>query len=68
VKGLIWGNGYQWETFIPAVNPISYSMMGLLPQMHRDEITTAKTVQLLIKAAYGIDYTPTNIPNKYLKS
>jgi hypothetical protein len=22
----------QWETLIPALNPISYSMMGLLPQ------------------------------------
>ena len=39
VKGLIWGQGYEWETLIPAVNPISYAMMGLLPQMHRNEIT-----------------------------
>lgn len=30
VKGLIWGKGYEWETFIPSVNPISYAMMGLL--------------------------------------
>ena len=21
VKGLIWGKGYDWETFIPSVNP-----------------------------------------------
>jgi len=28
VKGLIWGKGYEWETFIPSVNPISYAMMG----------------------------------------
>ena len=35
VTGLIWGKGYDWETLIPAVNPISYAMMGLLPQMHR---------------------------------
>jgi hypothetical protein len=27
VKGLIWGKGYEWETFIPSVNPISYAMM-----------------------------------------
>gem|GEM_PF-5480093 len=27
VKGLIWGMGYEWETFIPSVNPVSYSMM-----------------------------------------
>lgn len=66
VRGLIWGKGYEWETFIPAVNPISYAMMGFLPQMHRKEKTVAETVSLLIKYAYGIDYTPPNIPCKYL--
>lgn len=30
VEGIIWGEGYDWETFIPSVNPISYAMMGLL--------------------------------------
>jgi hypothetical protein len=67
VKGLIWGKGYEWETFIPSVNPISYAMMGFLPQMHRKENTVAETVSLLIKHAYGIDYTPPNIPCAYLK-
>lgn len=66
VKGLIWGKGYEWETFIPAVNPVSYSMMGFLPQMHRKERTVAETVSLLIKQAYGIDYMPPNIPCVYL--
>ena len=66
VKGLIWGKGYEWETFIPAVNPISYAMMGLLPQMHRKQETIAEVVLLLIKHAYGIDYVPPNIPNAYL--
>ena len=28
VQGLIWGKGYEWETFIPSVNAISYAMMG----------------------------------------
>jgi len=67
LTGLIWGKGYQWETFIPAVNPVSYAMMGLLPQMHRDELTIANTVSLLLNHAYGIDYTATNVPNAYLK-
>lgn len=67
VPGLIWGKGYQWETLIPAVNPISYTMMGLLPQMHRSETVISNTVSLLLKAAYGIDYVWPNIPNKYLK-
>ncbi|WP_462249344.1 hypothetical protein [Ferruginibacter sp.] len=66
VTGLIWGKGYEWETFIPAVNPLSYAMMGLLPQMHREESTTANIVAILLKHKNNIDYTPQNIPNKYL--
>ncbi|MEP7322879.1 MAG: ankyrin repeat domain-containing protein, partial [Saprospiraceae bacterium] len=54
VIGLIWGKGYPWETLIPAVNPISYAVMGLLPQMHRNEMTISKVVSQLLHAAYGI--------------
>lgn len=68
VKGLIWGKGYEWETFIPSVNPISYSMMGLLRQFQRTEKQIYEIVTLLLRANYGIDYFPTNIPNKYLSS
>jgi hypothetical protein len=68
VKGLIWGKGYPWETLIPAVNPISYAMMGLLPQMHRNEMVISGIVSQLLKTAYGIDYASPNVPNKYLKS
>ncbi len=67
VPGLIWGKGYDWETLIPAVNPINYAMMGLLPQMHRDEKTIADTVSLLLKHEFGIDYQSPNVPNKYLR-
>jgi Ankyrin repeat len=68
VKGLIWGKGYEWETFIPSVNPLSYAMMGLLRQFQRTEGQIYEVVSLLLKAKYGIDYFPTNIPNKYLSS
>lgn len=68
VKGLIWGKGYEWETLIPAVNPISYAMMGLLPQMHRNDKAISKTVSILLKAAYGIDYVEKNVPNAYLST
>jgi Ankyrin repeat len=66
VKGLVWGKGYDWETFIPSVNPISYSMMGLLRQFQRTERQIYEVVSLLLDASYGIRYTPPNIPNKYL--
>lgn len=67
VPGFIWGKGYEWETLIPAVNPINYAMMGLLPQMHRDEATISAVVKLLLEYTFGIDYTPGNVPNAYLK-
>lgn len=66
VKGLIWGKGYDWETFIPAVNPISYAMMGLLRQFQRTEQQIYEVVSLLMKAQYGLAYRPGNVPNKYL--
>lgn len=68
VKGIIWGKGYPWETFIPSVNPISYAMMGLLPQMHRNERTINEVISVLLKYQYNINYTAANIPNKYLNS
>ena len=67
VPAIVWGKGYEWETLIPAVNPISYAMMGLLPQMHRNEATISKIVSELLKASYEIDYLPKNVPNAYLK-
>jgi hypothetical protein len=67
IPGLIWGKSYPWETFIPAVNPVSYCMMGLLPQMHRDEKTIHDTVSSLMKAGFDITYQPANLPNAYLK-
>jgi hypothetical protein len=66
IKGLVWGKGYEWETFIPSVNPISYAMMGLLRQFQRSENQIYEVVSLLLKARYDLDYYPPNIPNKYL--
>lgn len=66
VPGLVWGKGYEWETFIPSVNPISYAMMGLLRQFQRTEQQIYEVVSVLMNSAYGIEYSPTNVPNKYL--
>ena len=66
VKGIIWGQNFPWETLIPSVNPISYAMMGLLPQMHRNEKRIADTVCLFLKHQFNLEYIPKNIPNKYL--
>ncbi len=68
IKGLIWGKGYSWETFIPAVNVISYAMMGLLPQFQRSERDIYAVISILLKTQWGMEYYPANIPNKYLVS
>lgn len=67
VRGIVWGKGYAWETLIPSVNPISYAMMGLLPQMHRDEKAISERVAWLLRARHNIDYPLKNVPNQYLK-
>lgn len=67
VQGIIWGKGYEWETLIPSVNPISYAMMGLLPQMHRNEKEINQTVLQLVKEKYNVSYPLRNVPNQYLK-
>jgi len=67
VRGIIWGQGFPWETLIPSTNPINYAMFGMLPQMHRDESIISQVVSKLLKKAYNIDYNAKNIPNQYLK-
>ncbi len=68
LTGLIWGKGYEWETFTPSVNPISYAMMGLLPQFQRKESQIYEIVTILQKARYGNNYVPANVPNRYLRA
>ena len=48
--------------------PVSYAMMGLLRQFQRTEVLIYEVVSILLKAAYEIEYTPSNIPNAYLNS
>ncbi len=68
VAGLVWGKGYDWETYIPSVNPISYAMMGLLRQFQRTEVQIYEVINVLMQARYHIGYTPKNIPNRYLNN
>lgn len=68
VKGIIWGQGFPWETLIPSVDAISYALMGRLPQMHRDENQTAENLSILMTHAYGKKISIPNIPNQYLQT
>ncbi len=67
VAGLVWGRGFEWETALFDLTPLSYAQLGQLPQMHRDERDIAGTVRALLAAA-GRPVPPMpNVPNRYLR-
>lgn len=66
LDGIDWGKGYPWETTFFDVTPISYSQIGLLPQVHRNQIDIYSNIQAMIKAS-GRKMPPlNNVPNRYL--
>ena len=67
VAGLVWGRGFDWETTLFDVTPLSYCQFGLLPQMHRREQDIDANVRRLLAAA-GRSLPPLgNVPNRYLE-
>lgn len=68
VPGITWGRGFEWETTLFDMTPISYAQCGLLPQMHRQERHIDENVRFLLAAA-GRPVPPlANVPNRYLRS
>lgn len=68
VRGITWGKGFEWETTLFDVSPISYAQFGLLPQVHRDERDIYENIKLLVEAAGRAVPPLDNVPNRYLKS
>lgn len=67
LRGITWGRGFEWETTVFDVTPISYAQFGLLPQVHRREVDIYDNIKLLIEAS-GRKVPPLeNVPNRYLK-
>ena len=66
VKGITWGRGFEWETTLFDVTPISYAQFGLLPQVHRRERDIYDNVKLLLEAAGRTPPPLENVPNRYL--
>lgn len=67
VRGITWGKGFEWETTLFDVTPISYAQFGLLPQVHRKERDIYDNVRVLLEAA-GRRVPPlNNVPNRYLQ-
>jgi hypothetical protein len=67
IAGLVWGQGFEWETTLLDLSPIAYAQLGLLPQMHRDERDIRANLRRLLAAA-GRPLPPMeNVPNRYLR-
>lgn len=45
LRGVTWGKGFEWETTLFDVTPISYAQFGLLPQVHRMERDIGRIVE-----------------------
>ena len=68
LAGITWGKGFEWETTLFDVTPLSYAQMGLLPQVHREEADTYANIRRLLRAA-GRSVPPLdNVPNRYLRT
>lgn len=66
VRGITWGKGFEWETTLFDVTPISYAQCGLLPQVHRRDSDIYDNIRQLLQAA-GRRVPPLdNVPNRYL--
>lgn len=67
LRGITWGKGFEWETTLFDVTPVSYAQFGLLPQVHRNDREIYDNIRLLLNAA-GRPVPPLdNVPNRYLQ-
>ncbi len=67
LKGLVWGHGFDWETLLFDVTPISYAQCGLYFQFHRPEHQIYSNITYLFRKRYSFDPPLRNVPNKYLQ-
>lgn len=68
LAGITWGRGFEWETTLFDVTPVSYAQFGLLQQMQRDEQQIYDNIKRLL-AAQGRPTPPLdNVPNRYLRN
>ena len=67
LKGLVWGSGFEWETTILDVTPLSYAQCGLYFQFHRREDHVYSNLSYLYEKKCGQTLALRNVPNKYLQ-
>jgi ankyrin repeat protein len=67
LKGLVWGAGFEWETVVFDVTPISYAQCGLYRQFHRREQDIYGNIAYMYRKRYPVETMPVrNVPNRYL--
>ncbi len=67
LKGLVWGEGFDWETLLFDVTVFSYAQCGLYRQFHRKEEDIYSNLSYMHERRYGSAAPLRNVPNKYLK-
>ena len=66
LKAIVWGRGFDWETTVFDVTPISYAQCGLYSQFHRREEYIYDNISYLYQRRNGVAPVVNNVPNKYL--
>ena len=54
LKGLVWGGGFEWETVVYDVSPISYAQCGLYFQFHRPEAQVYSNLRYLMEKRHAV--------------
>ena len=67
LKGLVWGGGFEWETVVFDISPLSYAQCGLYRQFHRDEDDVYSNIAYLYEKRYRTKAPIRNVPNRYLQ-
>lgn len=66
LRGVRWGQGFEWETLVLDVTPISYAQCGLYAQFHRREADVYSNLEYLCRRRDGSSPAMPNVPNAYL--
>ncbi|MBK9243234.1 MAG: hypothetical protein IPL75_23885 [Acidobacteria bacterium] len=60
------GKGFEWETTLFDVTPVSGAQFGLLPQVHRRDTDIYDNIRLLLEAGGRAVPPLDNVPNAHL--
>jgi ankyrin repeat protein len=66
IKGVVWGETFDWETVLFDITPLSYAQCGLYQQFSRTEANVYDNVKYLYRRKYGSEAPLRNVPNRYL--